>query len=224
MVFLIPSPVASVPGAHSDSGSEESVDLSKAQEICLTRRRSVGGADARLIMSADEAASMRKCHQQNVQLKSHRSLGVILGEPRDTHAHAAKSSTPQARRLPPIGRNHSRAGQGPPQTAAKSVTFMTGVRTIMKACAILWQKLNARFSERTFGNRVLVSRVATHLDIRDRVLMQTGCLSQVPEPSNSVRHAPSEFAHLSKRPNCTNVTCDRVTVINTVSTNHGGFK
>jgi hypothetical protein len=52
----------------------------------------------------------------------------------------------------------------------------------MKAYAILWQKLYARFSEHTLdqGDRVLVSRVATDLDIRDRVSMKTGRLSQVP--------------------------------------------
>ena len=62
----------------------------------------------------------------------------------------------------------------------------------MKAYAILWQKLYARFSEHTFdqGNRVLVSRVATHLDIRDRVSMKTGRLSQVPNRpiQRSTRH------------------------------------
>ena len=62
----------------------------------------------------------------------------------------------------------------------------------MKAYAILWQKLYARFSERTFhqGNRVLVSRVATDLDILDRVSMKTGRLSQVPNRpiERSTRH------------------------------------
>jgi hypothetical protein len=56
--------------------------------------------------------------------------------------------------------------------------FVTSVGGFMKAYAILWQKFYARFSEHTFDqrNRVLASRVATHLDIRDRVSMKTGNL------------------------------------------------
>ena len=69
---------------------------------------------------------------------------------------------------------------------------MTGIRNFMKAYAILWQKLYARFSEHTFnqGGRVLVSRVATDLDIRNRVSMKTGRLSQVPNRpiQRSARH------------------------------------
>src|ERR1700691_2293967 len=69
---------------------------------------------------------------------------------------------------------------------------MTGIRSFMKAYAILWQKLYAGFSEHTFnqGGRVLVSRVATDLDIRNRVSMKTGRLSQVPNRpiQRSARH------------------------------------
>ena len=111
---------------------------------------------------------------------------------RHSRAHAAKSSTAQAQRLRPIRGKYSRASHRQRQTAAKLTTFMTGIRRFMKAYAILWQKLYARFSEHTFdqGNRVLVSRVATHLDIRDRVSMKTGRLSQVPNRpiQRSTRH------------------------------------
>ena len=86
----------------------------------------------------------------------------------------------------PIREKHSRASHKQRQTAAKLTTFMTGIRSFMKAHAILWQKLYARFSEHTFhqGNRVLGSRVATDLDVRDRVSMKTGRLSQVPNRPN----------------------------------------
>ena len=53
-------------------------------------------------MSGDEAALIRLWHEQNVQMKSQRSLGVITGDPRHTRAHAAKSSTAQAQFLRPI--------------------------------------------------------------------------------------------------------------------------
>ena len=139
-----------------------------------------------------EAALIRLSHGQNVQMKSQRSLGVITGDPRRTRAHAAKSSTAQALRLRPIRGKYSRASHRQRQTAAKLTTFMTGIRRFMKAYAILWQKLYARFSEHAFdqGNRVLVSRVATHLDIHDRVSMKTGRLSQVPNRpiQRSTRH------------------------------------
>ena len=65
----------------------------------------------------------------------------------------------------------------------------------MKAYAILWQKLHARFSEHAFnqGNRVLGSRVGTDLDVGDRVSMQTDRLTQVPNRpiQRSARHPNS---------------------------------
>lgn len=96
-------------------------------------------------------------------------------------AQAAKSSTAQAQFLRPIWGKYSRARHRP-QTAAKLTIFMTGIRTFMKGHAILWQKLHARFSDHTFyhATRVPGSRVATLLDIRDRVSVETGRLSQVP--------------------------------------------
>ena len=134
----------------------------------------IGGSDARIINSLDEAALIR----------------LWTGD--HSRAHAAKSPTAQALFLRPIRGKYSRASHKQRQTAAKLTTFMTGIRGFMKAYAILWQKLYARFSEHTFdqGNRVLVSRVATDLDIRDRVSMKTGRLSQVPnrQIERSTRH------------------------------------
>jgi hypothetical protein len=61
----------------------------------------------------------------------------------------------------------------------------------MKAQAILWQKLYACFSKYTVDQvtRVLVPRVATDLDIRDRVSMKTGRLSHVPNRQFSAARA-----------------------------------
>ena len=158
---------------------------------CCPRAHFFGGSDTRIIMSGEEAL-IRPRHAQNAQMKSQRSFGVITGDLRHTRAHAAKSSTAQAQFLRPIRGKYSRAGHRQRQASAKLATFMTGIRRFMKAYAILWQKLYARFSEHTFdqGNRVLVSRVATHLDIRDRVSMKTGRLSQVPNRpiQRSTRH------------------------------------
>ena len=135
----------------------------------------IGGSDARIMMSLDEAALIRR---------------LWTGD--HSRAHAAKSPTAQALFLRPIRGKYSRASHKQRQTAAKLPTLMSGIRRLMKAHAILWQKLYARFSEHTFdqGNRVLVSRVATHLDIRDRVSMKTGRLSQVPNRpiQRSTRH------------------------------------
>jgi hypothetical protein len=90
--------------------------------------------------------------------------------------------------LRPIRGKSLRANHKQRQTAAKLPTLMSGIRRLFKGYGILWQKLHACFSEHTFdrGNRVLVSRGATHLDIGahldigDRV--QTGRLSQVSNP------------------------------------------
>jgi hypothetical protein len=124
----------------------------------------IGGSDARIIINLDEAAL----------------IGQRTGDP--SRAHTAKSPTAPALLLRPIRGKYSRASHKQRQTAATLPTLMSGIRRLLKAYAILWQKLYARFSERTFhqGNRVLVSRVATHLDIRDRVSMNAGRLSQVP--------------------------------------------
>ena len=168
----------------------------------------LGGSDARVIMSLDEAAGIRR---------------LRTGD--HSRAHAAKSPTAQALLLRPIRGKYSRASHRQRQTAAKLTTFMTGIRSFMKAYAILWQKLYARFSEHTFdqGNRVLVSRVATHLDIRDRVSMKTGRLSQVPNRpiQRSTRH-PNLCT--CQRHETVPVTCDKVTIMITTSPNQWGIQ
>ena len=134
----------------------------------------LGSSDARSILRLDEAALIRR-----------------LWEGDHSRAHAAKSPTAAARRLRPIRGKSSRASHKQQQTAAKLPT-LSCIRRLLKAYAILWQKLHACFSEHPFdqANRVLVSRVAAHLDIRDRVSMKTGRLSQVPNRpiQRSTRH------------------------------------
>ena len=162
------------------------------------RRHFHGRSGAPIIMSGEDAA-LRPWHEQNVQMKSERSLGGTTGDPPHTYAHAAKSSAVQAHCLQPGGRKSSRTSHRRRQTAAKLTTFMTGVRRSMKAFAILWKKLHARFSELTFdhGNRVLGSRVATHLDVPDCVSMKAGHLRQVPNSpiERSARHPNSCASH-----------------------------
>ena len=96
----------------------------------------------------------------------------------------------------------------------------------MEASAILLQKLYAHLSEHAFdqGNRVLGSRVATHLNIRDRVSMQTGSLSPSPQPPNSAHRAPSEFVRLSQARGCAVVTCNKATTRIALSPNQGGIQ
>jgi hypothetical protein len=157
-------------------------------------RRFLGGSDARVTLRLDEVA-------------------LIRGN--------AKLRTAQALLLRPIRGKSSRAtSQRQRHTAAKLTALMTGIRSFMKAYAILWQKLYARFSEHTFdqSNRVLVSQVVTHLDIRDRVSMKIGRLSQVPEPSDSAQHAPSQAQ------SCASVTCDKVAAVITMSPKQWGIQ
>jgi hypothetical protein len=158
----------------------------------LSRRLFIGGSDVRVIVSGEEAALFRLWRKQNVQMKSQRSLGVITEDPRHTRGHVAKWSMAHALRLRPVRGKYSRASNRQQRTAAKLPPLMIDIRSLLKAYAILWQKLYARFAERPFhqGNRVLVSRVATDLDIRDRVSMKTGRLSQVPNRpiQRSTRH------------------------------------
>jgi hypothetical protein len=155
----------------------------------LARRRFLGGSDARIITSADEAPVMRRLrHEQNIEC-----LAITTGNPLRTCALVAKSSTAQTQRLRLIGRPDSRSGYRRQQTAENFTTFMTTIRRFRKAYAILWRKLYARFSEYAVdqANRVLISRVTTDLDIRDRVSMKDGRLSQVPnrQIERSTRHA-----------------------------------
>jgi hypothetical protein len=175
------------------------------------RRRFLGGSDARIITSADEAAVMRRLrHEQNIEC-----LAITTGNPLRTCALAAKSSTAQTPRLRLIGRPGSRSGYRRQQTAENFTTFMTATRRFRKAYAILWRELYARFSEYAVdqANRVLISRVATDLDIRDRVSMKDGRLSQVP---NRPRH-PDLCT-------CATVTSDKVTAMITMSPNQRGIQ
>ena len=173
------------------------------------RCHSLGGSDARVIISLDEAAGIRR---------------LWTGD--HSRAHAAKSPTAQALLLRPIRGKYSRASHKQRQTAAKLPTLMSGIRRLLKAYAILWQKLYARFSERTFhqGNRVLVSRVATHLDIRDRVSMKTGRLSQVPNRpiQRSTRHPDLCTCHRHETVLLSHVTRSQLMI--TMSPNQWGIQ
>ena len=170
--------------------SSELSTVRRSQEP--NRRQFLGGSDARTITGGDEAVLIRSRPEQNVQTKSQRCLVLLREDTRPTNARAAKSSTTQAPSLRPGGRKSSRTRHGQQHTGANLASFMPLIRRFMKAYAILRQKLYARFSEHTFdqGNRVLVSRVATDLDIRDRVSMQTSRPSQVPNRpiERSTRH------------------------------------
>jgi hypothetical protein len=169
-------------------------------------RRFTDGSDARAIMSADERALIGLSGVQNVQRQS---KSVITGDPRPRLPQAPKSSTAQAHCPHIIERDRRPAGNRQRQTPGKLVTFMTGIRRLMNANAILWQKLRARFSEHTFGqgNRVPVSRVATHLVIHDCVSMEPGRPSQV--PNRPIERGPSDLLHLPRARQCAHLTCDK---------------
>jgi hypothetical protein len=170
------------------------------------RKLVLGGSHARIIVSGDEAPQIR----------------LRTGD--HSRVRDAKSSTAQAQCPRPIGRNRRRAGNRQRQTAGKLVTFLTGIRRFVNANAILWQKLYARFSEHTFdqGNRVPFSRVATQLNIRDRVSTQTGCLRQV--PNRPIERGPSDLVQLPRARKCAHLTCDKVTTTFTTSPNQGGIQ
>jgi hypothetical protein len=166
----------------------------------------LGGWNARAIMSGDEAALIRSWTDDH------------------SRAQAAKSPTAQAQFLRSIRGKCSRASQRQRQTAPNLTTFMTGIRSFMKAYAILWQKLYARFSDHVFdqGNRVLVSRVATHLDIRDRVSMKASRLSQVPNRpiQRSTRHPDLCTCHRHEAVPLSHVTKSQLMI--TMSRNQRG--
>jgi hypothetical protein len=168
----------------------------------------IGGSDARMIISLDEAALIR----------------LWTGGP--SGAHAAKSPTAQAQFLRPIRGKSSRAGHRQRQASANLATFMTDIRRFTKTYAILWQKLYARFSENTFdqGNRVLGSRVATDLDIRDRVSVKTGRLSQVPNRpiQRSTRHPSLCTCHRQEAVPLSHVTTSHLMI--TTSPNQWGIQ
>jgi hypothetical protein len=159
----------------------------------------LGGSDARVILRLDEVAPIR--------------------------GHA-KSPTAQALLLRPIRGKCSRASHKQRQTAAKLPTLLSGIRRLLEAHAILWQKLYACFSEHTLdqGNRVLVSRVAAHLDIRDRVSMKTGRLSQVPNRpvQRSTRHPDLCTCHRHEAVPLSHVTKSHLMI--TMSPNQWGIQ
>jgi hypothetical protein len=162
----------------------------------------IDGSDARIIMSLDEAAPTR----------------LWTGDP--SRAHAAKSPREQALLLRPIRGKYARSSHRQRRTFAKLPAFITDILIVIKAYAVLRQKLYARFSQHTFdqGSRVLVSRVTAHLDIRDRVSMKTGRLSQVPN-----RPIPRSTCH-SYLCTCATVTSDEVPAMITMSTNQRGIQ
>jgi hypothetical protein len=124
-------------------------------------------------------------------------------------APAAKSSTPQAQRLRPIDGKYLRASHRHWQTDVKLTGFKISIGRFMKVYAILWRKLHARSSEHRFdqGNRALVPHVATQLNIRDRVSMKTGCLSQV--PNHPMERGPSDLVQLPRAPKCAHLICGK---------------
>jgi hypothetical protein len=167
----------------------------------------IGGSDGRVI-PLDEAALIR----------------LWTGD--SSRGHAAKSQTAQALLLWPIRGKYSRASHRQWQTATKLTAFISGIRSFMKAHAILWQKLYPRFSEHPFdqGNRVQVSRVATHLDIRDRVSMKTRRLSQVPNRpiQRSTRHSDLCTCHRHEAVSLSHVTKSQLMI--TMSPNQWGIQ
>lgn len=150
-------------------------------------------------MSEDESGVIPLSDGQNVQMKSQRSPSVVTGDPRHSAPQASKSSPAQAHCPRPIGRNRRRASNRQRQTAGKLVTFMTGIRRLVNAKAVRWLKLFARLWEQTFdqGNQVTVSHIATQFNIRDRVSMQAGRLSRV--PNHSMERGPSDLLQLPVR-------------------------
>jgi hypothetical protein len=109
------------------------VKLQSLTRKCGRGANFFGGSDARIIMSSNEGALIRLPYEQNVEMKSERSLGVTTGDPPHTRDHAAKSPTAQAHCLLPIGRKYSRARHRGRQTAANLTAFMAGIRRFMKA-------------------------------------------------------------------------------------------
>jgi hypothetical protein len=121
-------------------------------------------SDARVILRQDKAAQIRG-----------------LGEGGHSRADAGESPTAPALLLRPIRGKSRRARHKQRHIAAKLPT-LGGIPRLAKAYANLWQKVCACSWRRTFdqGYRVLASRVATNLDIRDHVSTTPGCLSQFP--------------------------------------------
>jgi hypothetical protein len=166
-----------------ESNPSEFITVPRSRK--LARRRFLGGSDAGIITSVDEAPVMRRPrHEQNIQC-----LDIITGNPVRTCALVAKSSTAQTPRLRLIGRPDSRSGYRRQQTAENFTTVITAIRMFWRVYAVLWRKLYARFSEYALdqADRVLISRVATDLDILERISMKDGRRSQV--PNRQIEHS-----------------------------------
>jgi hypothetical protein len=97
-----------------------------------------------------------------------------------------------------IRSKYSRPNHRQRETAKRFRAPKNGLRSFVKAYAVLWRNFNTIFSEYTFdqGNRVVVSRVATDFDIRDRVSMQTGRPSRV--PNHPIERRPSDLVQLPR--------------------------
>jgi hypothetical protein len=119
--------------------SEEAVSFRSYKAIPTPLSSFTARSDARA-MSGEEPALSRP-HEQNGQMKSERSRGVITGNPSRARAHVAKSSMAQIPRLRLNGRQHSRRAT---DNSSLPKNLMA-IRRFMKAYAILWQKLCAGF-------------------------------------------------------------------------------
>jgi hypothetical protein len=199
----------------------------KSQSLTLKfcqRAHFIGSSEQRIIMSWDEAALARPSHEQNIQMKSQKRLGVTSGDPRHTRARAAKSSVARAFFRPVQGK-YSRARHTQRQTAAKSAILMSRIGRFMKAYADLRRKLYARSSEHTFdhGDRAFVSRAAAHLDVRDRVSMKTDRARETPNRPIQ-RSKPFEFMRSSDVRNCADVRGKKVTALLAISPNQWGIQ
>jgi hypothetical protein len=157
--------------------SEEAVSFRSYKAIPTPLSGFTARSDARA-MSGEEPALSRLSHEQNGQMKSERSRGVITGNPSRARAHVAKSSMAQIPRLRLNGRQHSRRGHRQQQSAEKFNGYPKVHESVRHSVA----KTLRRLSEHTFDQRkrVLAYRGAAHLDVRDRVSMKIDRLSQVP--------------------------------------------
>ena len=160
-------------------------------------------------------------------MKCQRSFGITTGNPPRTlclrRQIASGASSALAARSGPVLASLATDNGRP---LAKLPTLMNGIRRLLKAYAILWQKLYARFSEHTFdhGNRVLVSRVPTDLEIRDRVSMKTRRLGQFPNRpiQRSTRHPDLCTCHRHETVPLSHVTTSHL--MTTMSPNQWGIQ
>lgn len=163
--------------------------------------------------SAEQRGRQRFLGRKGIIVSGH--LAAIASWSRDQAAEAPKAQTWFLR---PVGSRRSRTSHRQRQTAAKSITFVPCIRRFMKAYALLWQKLSACFSDRR--DRVPVSRVTAHFNIRDCVSMKTGRLS--PVANRPIQCSPrSELVHLSQT-RVDNFASGEVSALIAISPNQGG--